>query len=123
MSADIPVTRRATTVGPVSIIQAAPGLSMRHTLPLTVGACPVSANPLSGRVSVSYVSAGPVLEVVALLALLRDVERTAGAVEPIASDLAAQCSRALGVPVTVHLCADVMPGPQALEVTCAAVPR
>jgi NADPH-dependent 7-cyano-7-deazaguanine reductase QueF len=96
---------------------------MRHTLPLTVGACPVSGNPLSGRVSVSYASAGPVLEVVALLALLRDVERTAGAVEPIASELATRCSRALGVPVAVSLRVDVMPGPQTLEVTCAAVPR
>lgn len=96
-----------------------------HELPMVVGACPVSRNPVSGTVRVRYAPrSGPdpwvVCEVVSLheaLAFACSGDETAPrSVESLAAWLGDQVFKAVRVRVRVELDLMVLPGPQRLIV-------
>lgn len=120
---NIPVTQRSARVGNISVMQSESGLSMVHILTLSPDLCPVSHNPISGSIRITYTTTGLVAEVVTLLSLLRAVERDSRSVEEIPSKVASTLVTALGVPVRCTLSATINPGPQAIEVKCEVLPR
>lgn len=125
----IPVTTTATST-PGRRLQTVPAhgaTRIRHALPAPAGACPVSHNPLSGTVTISYRPAGAALEVVSLAnALAWASGRNDGAprsVEQLAAWLAEEARAVLGVPVAVRLDLIINPGPQRIVVDHAVLSR
>lgn len=121
----VPVTVRSRPAGALlRTVESFGVASVVHELRAPRGACPVSGNPLSGTVRISYAPVGCVLEVVALLdALAWAASGADGAprsVEAMAHRLAAECGAAVGVPVVVVLDLVIRPGRQRLVVTASS---
>ncbi len=94
--------------------------AIRHRLPVPVGACPFSRNPIRGWIEIRYIPAGRALEVVALDRYIRwcagGGEGAPMSAEGIAARVQADCAAALGCDVRVMLVLLVRPGPQRLVI-------
>lgn len=118
----IPITVRSRPAGALLHTVASFGVgNVVHELPAPRGACPVSGNPLSGTVRISYDPADRTLEVVALLDTLRwaasGADGAPRSVEAMAVWLAKESAGAVGVRVAVVLDFIVRPGRQRLIVS------
>lgn len=125
----IPITTRAEhrPGGRIVTVDAHGCGKIRHVMPVTPGACPISKNPISGTASIIYHPAGRALEAVSLFDALRwamsgarDAPRS---VEDLARWLAVEACAAVGVPVAVRLDLLINPGPQRIVVDHAVLPR
>jgi hypothetical protein len=118
----IPVTRRSASVD-ASLLRTLPAegvARVEHVLRVPRGACPVSGNPLSGSLTISYDPAGLVLEVVSLDHALRwacsGAPGAPRSAEALAAWAATTARPAVGVPVRVRLDLTLRPGGQRLVV-------
>lgn len=122
----VPVTLRSRGAGAAGLrVVAAHNVShIEHILRVPRGACPVSRNPLSGTLSISYQPTGVSLEVVSLHdAIAWACNGGPGAprsAEELALWVARTCCDALGVPVSVGLRLILRPGYQVLSVNAEA---
>ncbi len=117
----VPVTTRSRPTGAIlRTVDATGTAEVLHTLHVPRGACPVSGNPLSGTITVSYHPIFCSLEAVSLHdALLWACSRAPTAprsVESLATWMAGEAARAVGVPVVVDLDLIIRPGHQRLRV-------
>ena len=123
----IPVTGMASGLERMKVVPSHGSSRIRHILPMPVGACPVSRNPISGTVAIAYRPPGMALEVVSLAdALAWATGRNEGAprsVEELAAWLAREACASLGAPVAVRLDLIINPGPQRIVVEHAVLPR
>lgn len=116
------ITVRAYRTGE-SMVLALPAYGARHVehiLQFPIGACPVSRNPLSGDITVSYDPDTHVAEVASLFDAVAwacsNVAGTPSSVEEFASWLRAEVRSAVVVDVSVVVSVVVNPGGQRLVV-------
>ncbi len=121
----VPMTRRSTAAGEhLRVVQAFDAGRVEHVLAVPKGACPVSGNPLSGTLSLTYAPksgpSGGVLEAVSLYDTLNwacsGVPGAPRSVEELARFMARAASAALDVPVEARLDLVIRPGSQRLIV-------
>lgn len=119
----VPVTARSRPAGAFLRTVDGAGISeVVHVLQVPRGACPVSGNPLSGTLTLTYTPAGRTIEVVSLFdAIAWACSGAPGAprsVEELATWAAAESSAAVGGPVTLTADLLLRPGQQRLVVRC-----
>lgn len=119
----IPVTI-TSTISPVPALAIMPshGASLvEHILPVPIGMCPRSKNPLSGTLTLRYVPRAHAIEIVSLTKLVATIHRSEGgprSSEGWARAIADLVAKALpGVEITYLMELVVAPGPQQLRVT------
>lgn len=118
----IPISNRARLSGLLYVFDLPGVVEIGHVLDIPSGMCPMSGNPVSGTIGLSY-SADVAVEVVSLHQLVQQAQHESPKTfEGWCAYVAGAVASAVGVPVEYSASAKVNPGPQTLRVSsCASI--
>lgn len=107
------ITVQAEDSGRLKVLPSHGAARITHIIPVPVGACPRSRNPLSGDLELSYRPQTKVVEIVSLHQFMRDAcdagEGKPRSAESLARYVAAACAEALDRTVAYRMRIEVRP--------------
>ncbi len=111
------VTKAATVTDGLGVLPGCGATAHEHIIPLPLGMCPRSKNPIGGTISIRY-QCDEALEVVTLFRFLKSASKAEGVrrLEGWGEHVTKACAKRLGSVVWATVDAEISPGPQRLIV-------